>query len=630
MSVIYLFYWVLLRMLTFYNWNRWYLLGYTALCFVIPFVDVFAWLQYQGLQNVAVVNYIPAIVEIQPANIASDGGSINWRWIAATVFAAGCLVMLFRLLVQFISLWRMKSSAVLLSDSGVKLYHVDRKIVPFSTARAIYINRNLHQEDELKEIIRHEFIHVKQRHSFDLLFGEVLCILNWFNPFAWLIRKAIRQNLEFIADRQVLQSGLDRKEYQYLLLKVTGISSFSIAANFNFSSLKKRIAMMNKNKSARVNVVRFLFILPLLVVVLLAFRSVVVKAENIASAHVRDTVPATPLPPTIVKLPKEVSRIINNNGIVTVTLKNGKTEQYDLSKKEEKAAFVEKYGELPKPPELAVAPIAPVPAIAPVIAVVPAPAAPTPVAAPTVVAVPAPPAAPTPVGAPKPATIPAPPPVPKAATAPGPATFPAPAVAPVPPAPPVHPAKTDAEFVLTSDSIIVDGPNKEMTFTARGTGKVRATGRSTGAKPGGQTLVANAFFTASGNAVATTTDNKTIITADKIVVTPEKSPRYTVAGTIVMDAIGKQEAVAELSNQFTRAQVDALKDALLAKGFTLDIADSKFDDNKLSSLRATISKDGIKASFSVAGFYRIEIGLITYKDGREHFNINVYNGTMHL
>ena len=117
-----------------------------------------------------------------------------------------------------------------------------------------------------------KFIYVKQKHSADMIFAEVLCILNWYNPFAWLIKKVICQNLEFIADHQVLNSGLDKKQYQYLLLKVAGSASFRIANQFNFSFLRKRILMMNKMKSAKLHLVRFLFVLPLLAVLLLSFR----------------------------------------------------------------------------------------------------------------------------------------------------------------------------------------------------------------------------------------------------------------------------------------------------------------------------------------------------------------------
>jgi beta-lactamase regulating signal transducer with metallopeptidase domain len=96
--------------------------------------------------------------------------------------------------------------------------------------------------------------------------AEMLCILNWYNPFAWFIRHNIRQNLEFIADDNVVRSGMDIKAYQYHLLKVVGIPQYRIANQFNFSSLKKRIMMMNRAKTAKIHLVKFLFILPLIAV----------------------------------------------------------------------------------------------------------------------------------------------------------------------------------------------------------------------------------------------------------------------------------------------------------------------------------------------------------------------------
>jgi hypothetical protein len=99
------------------------------------------------------------------------------------------------------------------------------------------------------------------------------------------MRYAIRQNLEFLADDQVLKNGLDKKQYQYLLLKVIGNRQFSVAANFNFSSLKNRIAMMNKLKSAKLHLIKFLFILPLLAVLLISFRDKIQYKKDNAAGH---------------------------------------------------------------------------------------------------------------------------------------------------------------------------------------------------------------------------------------------------------------------------------------------------------------------------------------------------------
>ncbi|MEJ7685284.1 MAG: M56 family metallopeptidase [Segetibacter sp.] len=83
---------------------------------------------------------------------------------------------------------------------------------------------------------------MQQKHTLDVLVTEIICILNWYNPFAWLIKNAVRENLEFIADDAVIRKGANRKNYQYLLLKVTGDIPSSIASSFKFSSLKNRIA----------------------------------------------------------------------------------------------------------------------------------------------------------------------------------------------------------------------------------------------------------------------------------------------------------------------------------------------------------------------------------------------------
>jgi hypothetical protein len=185
----------------------------------------------------------------------------------------GAAILLLRFIIRYISFVRIRHRSELISGDGIKIYQVDKEIIPFSFGNAVFINRNQHSEEELKEIVRHEFVHVKQNHTIDIVWAELLCIFNWYNPFAWLLKRSIRQNLEFIADNKVIENGINKKEYQYLLLKVIGNRQFCIAAQFNFSSLKKRIAMMNKSKSAKRQLLRMLFLLPATAVLLLAFRN---------------------------------------------------------------------------------------------------------------------------------------------------------------------------------------------------------------------------------------------------------------------------------------------------------------------------------------------------------------------
>ena len=322
LAIVYIFYQLVLRRLTFYNHNRWYLFGYSVLSYFIALINVGPILSENTADGYALLQMLPSLDSLASAtvkeSIAEDRtGWSAWQWLAM-VLTAGMVLLVIRLFIQLKSYRRIKASAKLVSEDGVRFYQVDGNIIPFSFGNSIYVNQSLHTSDELKEIIRHEFVHVRQKHTVDIIWSELLCILNWYNPFAWLIRQAMRQNLEFIADNKVIADGIDKKQYQYLLLKVIGNNHFSIASQFNFTSLKKRIIMMNKIKSAKVHLLKFLFILPLLAVILVAFRNAPARQsqddqayettyyEALFSAALSDTVPdklkklekaKAPLPP---------------------------------------------------------------------------------------------------------------------------------------------------------------------------------------------------------------------------------------------------------------------------------------------------------------------------------------------
>ena len=378
LAIVYLFYHFLLRRLTFYTSNRWYLLLYSASSFLIPLINVSSLLEKRELQSDNIVQFIAAFPSTSKVNQEVLTHSSSYflmkeigEWLLI-IFAMGVLFMLGRLILQYFSLLKVKKNSTLLFKDNVAIFQVNKPIIPFSIGNSIFINQHLHNEEELKEIIRHEFIHVKQKHSIDILLGELLCVFNWYNPFAWMIRRAIRINLEFITDNKVLESGLDKKEYQRLLLKVIGISQFSLSTPFNFSSLKKRIAMMNKKATAKVQLLRLLLLLPVLTVILLAFRSVkndiTMQANSKYSNIIRDTIPsnvndtipnpppppppppskmppAPPPPPPPPALPKDVKSINITEKKVTVTLKNGKVEKYDLTDPSDRETFQKKYGE---------------------------------------------------------------------------------------------------------------------------------------------------------------------------------------------------------------------------------------------------------------------------------------------
>jgi beta-lactamase regulating signal transducer with metallopeptidase domain len=387
LSVVFIFYHFILQKLTFYNHNRWYLLGYTLLSFFIPFINISAVLEKNNWNTNDAVTWIPVIhTTTEPGLPENTPGAFNVWAMIISIIAAGMIIMFVRLLLQLLSFHRMMKKALPVSTEGMNLYQVNENIIPFSFGNSIFINRHLHNKKELEEIIRHEFVHVKQRHSLDIIWAELLCLVNWFNPFAWMLRRSIRQNLEFIADHKVLENGINKKEYQYLLLKVIGNNQYSIAAQFNFSSLKKRIAMMNKLKSAKVHLLKFLFLMPVVIVMLLAFRSKYEHSVIPAGRNtIQDTLPAKPkLPDAILSIGLMQSREDAGStdpiqqklhGLVGVKRKDGGIEVYDLDSKEHRDAFEKKYGvkleDLIPPPPPPPMPAKPVEGVIPAVPVAP-------------------------------------------------------------------------------------------------------------------------------------------------------------------------------------------------------------------------------------------------------------------
>jgi hypothetical protein len=363
LGVAYIFYRLVLRPLTFYQWNRRYLVLYSTLAFFIPFINITTYVPQAKLQGMQITKYIP-VINIAEETAAAPSNSIDFLLLIILLIATGSVVLFTRLLLQWYSLRRIRKTAVPVDYPGVNVYHVDEQVIPFSFGNSIYVNTSLHTEHELRDIILHEFVHVRQKHSLDIIWSEILCILNWYNPFAWLIRHAIRQNLEFIADQAVLNNGLDKKTYQYHLLKVIGSAQYCIANNFNFSSLKKRIAMMNRLRTARVHLVKFLFVLPLLAVLLVAFGNnkgwnKQVKNDTIPQADVLlpdemvlhnltvDDLPLLPLKAFYKRNPSVKQVAWSDEDELFVYLKNGRREVYDTEDKNDMQKFVKIYGGVP-------------------------------------------------------------------------------------------------------------------------------------------------------------------------------------------------------------------------------------------------------------------------------------------
>ena len=197
--------------------------------------------------------------------------SIPWANVLVTLYWTVTAAFILRFLIQLFSVYRVwkRSERRLLLDNVV--YRPAKEVTPFSFFNWIFIDTDAYSEQELQQILLHENTHVKQWHSIDVVITELLCLFFWWNPFTWLLKREVIMNLEYLADNHVLHEGIDSREYQYHLLRLTyHESAVPIANNFNVSQLKQRIMMMNKTKSPALRVAKYLLALPLLFLFVLA------------------------------------------------------------------------------------------------------------------------------------------------------------------------------------------------------------------------------------------------------------------------------------------------------------------------------------------------------------------------
>ena len=285
LAVFYLFFKLLLSRETFHRFNRIVVLGAMFLSFVLP------------LCVITVYREIPVLPEIPDGEAVATvfaeplSEPFPWEMLAGAAFLLGAAATLLWTLCSLIGVLRLiRGGRRERLEDGAVLVRTERPVTPFSWGRYIVMS-----ERDLAEnggaILLHERAHLRLRHSLDLIVTDVAGCLQWFNPAMWLLRRELRAIHEYEADEAVLDSGVDARSYQMLLIKkAAGGRWYSIANSFNHSKLKKRITMMLKEKSSPWARLKYLYVLPVAAIAVTAFARPEVsdKVEKISSVKVND------------------------------------------------------------------------------------------------------------------------------------------------------------------------------------------------------------------------------------------------------------------------------------------------------------------------------------------------------
>jgi hypothetical protein len=264
-------YWLLLRRETHFTVNRHFLLTGMLVALLLPFVEITRIIKIVR-QPVLESQAIYPVTQLPLSGDPTMTSLFSWEYLLTVIYSIGLMVFLIRFARELFSLGKLIRGGKHRRIERFTYVEVKVNVEPFSFFNYIVFNPGRHQPEELVIILEHERSHVGQWHTIDLFCANLIRMAFWFNPLAWSYRRAVEENLEFLADRSTQETVESPHAYQLALVKASTSRELPLFTNpFYQSSVKKRIVMLNKQKSPKINLLKTILVLPGLALVLWSF-----------------------------------------------------------------------------------------------------------------------------------------------------------------------------------------------------------------------------------------------------------------------------------------------------------------------------------------------------------------------
>ncbi len=269
MSLLYIVYWLFLRRETLFGVNRFYLLSALLLSLVLPLITI----KFSvAAPTDMIADELSGSLQVVPILQKGSGFFSSASAYLPIIYLIGMVLFFFRIMWQFVIL-----SAIIIKNGvrdidGVRIVYNRRFVLPFSFMNLVFMNPESIRESEIRDIIAHEKVHIRENHWFDLLVVELMSIFLWFNPFIWFFERSIKQNHEYLADKGVVAQGFNVTRYHSVLInQFMGMEVIGITNNLNYSLNAKRLKMMNKKITPKTKAVHLIWALPVVAMLLVAF-----------------------------------------------------------------------------------------------------------------------------------------------------------------------------------------------------------------------------------------------------------------------------------------------------------------------------------------------------------------------
>lgn len=307
LTLLYSLYGLLLRRETFHDVNRGILLLILCLSALLPLCPVETEHASTLSQQLDVIETtIYESVSATPATMSAGSTQATislslWPRVLAWVYITGVIICMGHYLLSLASLARLITRGHRVHTKGMPrgvrvIYSAG---LPVSCSWMCWIMTGSKEAARRgNPILEHELAHALLGHSLDMLLCELTARLLWFLPFAWMLRKDLRDVHEFQADRKVLRSGIEEEGYQHLLIRhAVNQQAPSVANSFAHSTIKKRLVMMCRRPSTRKAALKTIYLLPLVLIAVTAFARPT-AVEEIRQTLVKEEEAAPLLSPT--------------------------------------------------------------------------------------------------------------------------------------------------------------------------------------------------------------------------------------------------------------------------------------------------------------------------------------------
>lgn len=303
LAVFWGLYLLLFRKETFFNHNRLYLLLAPVLAAVLPFIFI-AELDFSSSDTVY-WNPVSPLFLTESAQTTTLANQVNpstsfqfgfTDWLVMA-YLIGVVCMLFIFVRKLVQYKKLKDSARIEKTNNGVIHYLSNSKTAFTFLNSIFIGEDLNREEQTR-ILLHEYVHKEQKHSFDLIYYELLKIIFWFHPAVYSLQNQIRLVHEYIADDAVVKNVPKKIYYENLLNEFFGAKRVSFTSQFfNHSLIKKRIIMLQKSKSSSLSKMKYFILLPL-IGLMLTYVSCSENAENLDTNSSEQAKPPTPpIPP---------------------------------------------------------------------------------------------------------------------------------------------------------------------------------------------------------------------------------------------------------------------------------------------------------------------------------------------